>query len=44
MYVMPKYYYGITFPKPDSLYDLNPNAEYAVELGFIIKTQKIQWK
>lgn len=40
MYVMPKYYYGITFPKPDSLYDLNPNAEYAVELGFIIKNSK----
>ena len=37
MYALPYYYYAVTFPAPDSLYDLNPNAEYAVELGFIFK-------
>ena len=37
MYVLPQNYYAITFPKADSLYDLNPNAEYPVELGFIFK-------
>ncbi|MBC7864366.1 MAG: TlpA family protein disulfide reductase [Bacteroidia bacterium] len=37
MYVLPKYYYGITYPKADSLYDLNPNTDYLVDLGFIIQ-------
>jgi thiol-disulfide isomerase/thioredoxin len=39
MHVVPKYYYGITYPEPDSLYDLSPSAEYPVELGFIIKNK-----
>jgi thiol-disulfide isomerase/thioredoxin len=39
MYVLPQNYYAVTFPKPDSLYDLNPNTEYPVELGFVFKEQ-----
>jgi thiol-disulfide isomerase/thioredoxin len=37
LYALPYYYYAVTFPAPDSLYDLNPNAEYPVDLGFIFK-------
>ena len=37
LYVVPRNYYFVTFPAPDSLYDLNPNAEYPVELGFVYK-------
>ena len=39
MYAMPFNYYAVVFPKPDSLYDLNPNAEYPAELGFIYKNK-----
>ena len=39
MYAIPLNYYGIIYPKPDSLYDLNPNAEYPTEVSFIYKEQ-----
>jgi thiol-disulfide isomerase/thioredoxin len=37
MYTLPNNYYAVLYPRPDSLYDLNPNAEYPAELGFIYK-------
>jgi thiol-disulfide isomerase/thioredoxin len=37
MYALPLNYYAVVYPRPDSLYDLNPYATYPAELGFIYK-------